>query len=82
MKALLQQLCQREVVRNAIRVALVVGTILNLINQWQALFGEQQWRWGMALLNYIVPFSVASYSAARQRLADLRHPEKILQKGD
>jgi hypothetical protein len=71
MKALLLQLRHPVLLRNSIKVALVVGTLLNLINQWHALFGEQEWRWGMALLNYLVPFSVASYSAAKQRLNDL-----------
>lgn len=70
MKALLQQLCHPQVLQNALKVALVVGTILNLINQWDALTNEQSWRWGMALLNYLVPFSVASYSAARQKVND------------
>ncbi|KKO44656.1 hypothetical protein WG68_13955 [Arsukibacterium ikkense] len=71
MKALLRQLRQPSLISNALKVALVVGTLLNLINQWYALLGQQEWRWGMALLNYLVPFSVASYSAAKQRLNDL-----------
>ncbi|WP_372625284.1 nitrate/nitrite transporter NrtS [Arsukibacterium sp.] len=81
MKTLLQQLVQPQVVINAIKVAVVVGTLLNVINQWQALLGEQHWRWGMALLNYLVPFSVASYSAARQRLTDLTDNRKIPHEG-
>lgn len=71
MKALLKQLRHPDVCKNAIKVALVVGTLLNLINQWDAITGEAPWRFGLALLNYLVPFSVASYSAAKQRLNDL-----------
>jgi hypothetical protein len=42
----------------AARVALVVGTILLLINQYDALFGQQNLRWLPAMLTYCVPFSV------------------------
>jgi hypothetical protein len=45
-------------------VALVVGTILNIINQADALFHEQKsvviWK---GLLTYCVPFFVASFGA-------------------
>ena len=82
MKDFFQQLCHPEVLRNAIKVALVVGTLLNLINQWDALIGEASWRLGMTLLNYLVPFSVASYSAAKQRLNDLTIHRTELHDGD
>ncbi|MBU2955940.1 nitrate/nitrite transporter NrtS [Marinobacter sp. F3R08] len=42
----------------ATRVALVVGTLLLLINQHDALFGHQDIQWGPALLTYFVPFCV------------------------
>ena len=51
-------------------VALLVGTILNLINQSDALFGDARvvvWR---LALTYLVPFAVAiygSYAALRSR---------------
>jgi hypothetical protein len=49
--------------RRSIVVALVVGTILNLINQWDFYFGAAPpdlWR---MLLTYCVPFCVATYGA-------------------
>lgn len=52
----------------AIKVALVVGTVLNLINQGAALWGDSTISWLHLLLNYIVPYSVASYSAVRTQL--------------
>lgn len=55
----------RETRYTAIKVALVVGTILNLINQGSALWGDQTISWLHVLLNYIVPYSVASYSTVR-----------------
>ena len=42
----------------ATRVALVVGTILLLINQHDALFGYQDIQWLPAVLTYCVPFCV------------------------
>lgn len=42
----------------ATRVALVVGTILLLINQHDALFGYRDIQWLPAVLTYCVPFCV------------------------
>jgi len=56
----------RHIVLAAIKVSLIVGTLLNLINQFDVLLGEQEWRWGMAVLNYLVPYLVSSYSGAVQ----------------
>ena len=44
-------------------VALVVGTILNLINQGDALFGAAPVNWMKLLLTYLVPFFVCAYGA-------------------
>lgn len=44
--------------RQASKVAVVVGTILLLINQHDALFGDQQVQWLPAVLTYCVPFCV------------------------
>jgi amino acid permease len=51
-------------VRDSIKIALVVGIILSLINQYQILFTgftktAEVIKVGM---NFVVPFSVASYS--------------------
>lgn len=55
--------------RNAIRVALVVGSILNLINQGPALWSGTEISFVNVALNYFVPFCVSSYSAAKNELA-------------
>jgi hypothetical protein len=50
----------------ATKVALSVGSILLLINQYDALFGESTFRLISAVLTYIVPFCVfmmGKYSA-------------------
>lgn len=50
---------------NAVRVSLVVGTMLNLINQGEYLIAGEGIMVGHMLLNYLVPYGVASYSGAR-----------------
>lgn len=56
---------QKEVVRRALVVALIVGPILTLINQYDALvpraFG---WRFFLKLgLTFLVPYCVSTYSS-------------------
>ena len=49
--------------RRSLVVALVVGTILNLINQGDALFGVAAFNWTKIVLTYIVPYAVCTYGA-------------------
>lgn len=42
----------------AAKVSVSVGTILLLINQHDALFGQREIQWMPALLTYCVPFCV------------------------
>jgi len=51
--------------REAASVALFVGSVLLLINQYDALFGDQPLRWTSGLLTYCVPFCV--YLLGKQR---------------
>jgi methyl-accepting chemotaxis protein len=48
----------RELVLKALAVAALVGTILLVINQYDALFGNEPIRIIPAVLTYIVPFIV------------------------
>ena len=50
-------------------VALVVGTILNLINQGDALFGPGAVNWFKVVLTYMVPYAVSTYGAVSYRLS-------------
>ena len=52
----------RHVIFRGLKTAIVVGTILLLINQWHALFGTAEFRWRAAILTYVVPFAVFIYS--------------------
>lgn len=64
----LRTACKRPIVVAALEVALVVGAILNIINQ-----GERVWQglppsWLHVTLNFLVPYCVSTYSAARNEL--------------
>jgi hypothetical protein len=50
-------------------VAVVVGTILNLINQGDVLFGAASVNWTKIALTYFVPYAVATYGAISYRLS-------------
>lgn len=50
-------------------VAVIVGSILNAINQWEAIRGKAPIHWRKLLLTYCVPYLVATYGAATARLA-------------
>ena len=50
-------------------VALVVGTILNLINQGDALIEPARISWLKIVLTYFVPYAVNTYGAVSYRLA-------------
>ncbi len=65
---LLQTACRRPIVFAALRLALVVGTVLNLINQGGRMLDGQPLSWFHVALNYLVPCCVSSYSAARNEL--------------
>jgi len=55
--------------RRSFFVAIVVGTILNLINQGDALFGPTQINWIKIGLTYLVPYAVSTYGAVSYRLS-------------
>ncbi len=62
----------RTTLRKTIRIALIVGTILSLINQAQVIFGGKATTltWVRVGMNYLVPFCVSStgfLSATRRR---------------
>lgn len=52
-----------QVVKLGLRTALLIGSLLNLINQGDALFGSAPLVMGKLLLTYLVPYCVATYSA-------------------
>lgn len=69
--------CTRDIVRSSARIALVVGTVLNLINQGAYWIDGYGLLLGHFLLNYIVPYCVSTYSAARARLQGCGVEERL-----
>ena len=58
--------CSRGVIAIALRTSLVVGTLLNLINQGPLLLDDWAALHGLpVLLNYLVPYAVATHAAAQ-----------------
>lgn len=60
----LRAACRPAIAGAALRVSLVVGVALNVINQGSSLLDGQAFDWGHGLLNFLVPYCVSSYSAA------------------
>jgi hypothetical protein len=62
----------RTTLRKTVRIALIVGTLLSLINQGSVIFGGHATTatWIRVGMNYVVPFCVSSIgflSATRRR---------------
>ena len=54
--------------RRSLVVALVVGSVLNLINQGDALFAGRPIDWLKILLTFAVPYCVSTYGAVSYHL--------------
>ncbi|GAC34864.1 hypothetical protein [Paraglaciecola polaris] len=59
---LLNQLVNPALVRRSLVTALVVGLILNVINQYDGLIGRAPILWGNLILTFIVPYFVSTIS--------------------
>ena len=57
-------------------VALIVGTVLNLINQGDALLGMASINWLKIVLTYCVPYAVCTYGAVSYHLKKAEAPIK------
>lgn len=47
------------------KTSLIVGTLLNVINQWDAIMGAGNYDVIKIGLTYLVPFCVATYAGAK-----------------
>lgn len=65
---LLRIASRRRIMLPALKVALVVGSLLNLVNQGGNLIDGLPVNGLQMLLNFCVPFCVAGYSTARNEL--------------
>jgi hypothetical protein len=58
--------------RRSLAAAIIVGTLLNLINQGDAPVAGKALDWLKLVLTYIVPYCVATYGAVAFRLDAMR----------
>ncbi len=70
--ALLNTAVDSRIAMTAVKVAIVVGTILNVINQSEHVINGYGVNWVQFVLNYVVPYCVASYGGARNELRKRR----------
>ena len=54
---------RKDIIVRSIWIAVIVGTILNLINQGDRIFGAGDVNVLKCILTYMVPYCVATYSA-------------------
>lgn len=58
-----------RIAKSAAQIALVVGTVLNLVNQGGPLLAGNASVLNL-LMNYVVPYCVATYSAVRNEMSN------------
>ena len=63
--------------RRSLYVALIVGTVLNLINQGDAIIGLAGINWLKVALTYCVPYAVCTYGMVSHQLRE-QTPESSL----
>jgi hypothetical protein len=63
---------QTRIALTALKIAIVVGIFLNIINQGPRLLDGDGVNWLQVALNFVVPYCVASYSGAKNELARRR----------
>lgn len=66
----IQEAIHAEVVKRALRVAIIVGVLLNIINQGEAIFSNfKEIQLGQFILTFLVPYFVSTYSSVLSQLS-------------
>lgn len=68
MTRFLKIVTSRRIVIDSLKIAVVVGSALNLVNQGENMLHGGTISLLLLILNYLVPYCVASYSAARNEI--------------
>jgi hypothetical protein len=55
--------------KRACAVALIVGTVLNIINQGDTILSAGSLNWFKLILTYLVPYGVCTYGAVSSQMA-------------
>ena len=67
--------------RSSLGVAVIVGAILNLINQGDAFLGAAPISWPKLVLTFLVPYCVSTYGAVSARIRAERKNGPKLESG-
>jgi hypothetical protein len=67
-RPLLRAAMRPRIVRNALKVALLVGAVLNLVNQGGRILDGNPVSWLQVVMNFFVPYCVSTYSAAKNEI--------------
>lgn len=68
----LRLMLKPQIMRAALKVSLVVGTVLNVINNGQQFWAHHTVNLWQVAMNFVVPYCVSSYSAARNEAQRMR----------
>ncbi len=66
-----------QILKRSLIVAVIVGTVLNMINQGDAITGSATFNIAKCLLTYAVPFCVATYGSVSALIAMKYKPESL-----
>lgn len=72
LKALMTSSVKSNIVKNAIGVSLVVGTLLNAVNYGSIWFNGQEIPAVKVAMNFMIPYCVATYSAAKNEIGRIK----------
>ncbi|MFT2089704.1 nitrate/nitrite transporter NrtS [Paraglaciecola sp. 2405UD69-4] len=53
----------KKQLKTAIYISIIVGSLLTLINQGEAFWGDAELNWFKVITTYMVPFCVSMYSS-------------------
>ena len=66
-----------QIIKRSLIVAVIVGTVLNFINQGDAITGSTTFNLLKCILTYMVPFCVATYGSVSALMALRDKPESL-----
>lgn len=65
MTSFFQLALSSSILKNSVKIAVVVGLLLNLINQGGNIWAGTNISWPHIIMNFLVPYCVATYSAVK-----------------
>lgn len=71
-KLITQLMFDKNIRNTAIKLALIVGPLLTLINQYDIIFGEDisHLNWIKVCLSLFMPYAVSTFSAVKSKISN------------